>query len=89
VFSTQELAEAWISKNSLSGVLTLYRVDVAAYDFATTCGLFKPSKPHHYSSEFIGRFSGGDIHFHYETGVRNGTTRPPNQPSQDGWIAEG
>jgi len=70
VFSTHELAEAWIRKHSLSGVLTLYPVDVGAYDFAVTNGHFKPSKPHHYTSEFIGRFSGGEIHFHYLAGLR-------------------
>jgi len=73
VFSTQELAEAWIFKHSLSGVLTLYRVDVGAYDFAITNGGLKPSKPHHHTPEFIGGFSGGDVHFHYEAGVRDGT----------------
>jgi len=70
VFSTQERAEAWISNHKLSGVLTQYQVDVRAYDFAVTNGHFKPNRPHHYTSEFIGRFSGGEIHFHYVAGLR-------------------
>jgi hypothetical protein len=76
VFSTQERAETWIGKHCLSGVLTLYRVDEGAYDFAVAKGHFKPTKPHHDTAEFVGRFSGGDIHFHYEDRYRAGTARP-------------
>jgi hypothetical protein len=69
VFSTHENAEAWISEWKLSGILTLYRVDVGAYDFAIANGHSKPSKPEHCTSDFIGRFAGGDTHFHYEDGA--------------------
>ena len=72
VFSSLETAEEWIKRYSLSGTLTLYRVDVGAYDWAVANGYFKPSKPHHKTPEFIGRFSGGDIHYHYESGARTG-----------------
>jgi hypothetical protein len=70
VFSSLENAEAWIRQHSLSGIVTLYRLDVGAYDWAVANGYFKPSKPHHRSSEFIGQFAGGDVHYHYESGAR-------------------
>jgi hypothetical protein len=73
VFSSQDLAEEWIGSHKLSGVLTLYRLNVGAYDFAVKDGHFKPSKPHHFTPEFIGCFSGGDIHFHYIGGLKEGT----------------
>lgn len=70
VFSSLRLAEAWIKQHSLSGTVTLYRMDVGAYDFAVANGYFTPTKNHHQSSEFIGRFSGGDVHHHYEAGSK-------------------
>src|SRR5215469_8425278 len=70
VFSSLEGAEAWIRQHALSGTVTLYRMDVGAYDWAVANSYFSPSKPHHLTSEFIGCFSGGDVHYHYETGQR-------------------
>ena len=70
VFSSIAAAETWIELHSLSGTLTLYRVDVGAYDWAVEHGYFKPTKPHHETPEFVGRFSGGDQHYHYEGGAR-------------------
>ena len=70
VFSSIEVAENWIGRHSLSGTLTLYRMDVGAYDWAIANGFFTPSKTHHQTPEFIGRFSGGDNHYHYESGSR-------------------
>jgi hypothetical protein len=70
VFSTQAAAENWIAKHELSGTLTVYRVDVGAYDWAVQNGTFRPTKPHHSTPDFIAHFSGGDIHFHYESGRR-------------------
>lgn len=72
-FSNLQLAEAWIAKHRLSGVLTMYRLDVGAYDWAVENGTFKPKKPHHFAPEFIGRFAGGETHFHYEAGKRAGS----------------
>jgi hypothetical protein len=68
VFSTRAAAEEWIAQHGLSGTLTMYRVDVGAYDWAVQNGHFRPTKPHHSTPDFIGHFSGGDIHFHYESG---------------------
>lgn len=70
VFSSLETAESWIKKHGLSGMLTLYRVDVGAYDWAVENDYFRPSKPHHTTAMFIGQFSGGDTHYHYEGGLK-------------------
>ena len=70
VFSTQANAEAWIQKHKLSGTLTLYRVDIGAYDHAVSNGYFRPTTPEHETPEFVATFSGGDTHFHYEDGKR-------------------
>jgi hypothetical protein len=73
VFSNLQLAEAWIAKHRLSGVLTMYRLDVGAYDWAVENRTFKPKKPHHFTPEFIGRFAGGETHYHYAAGGRAGS----------------
>jgi hypothetical protein len=71
VFSSKESAEAWIGKNGLTGTLTEYPVDIGMYDYSTSSGGFKPSRPEHGTALFIGKFSGGGIdHFHYEDGKR-------------------
>ncbi len=72
VFSDCQRAEEWIEKHCLSGVLTTYRLDVGAYDFAVANDTFKAKEPHHYTPEFIGRFAGGETHFHNESGKRLG-----------------
>ena len=70
VFTNKALAEQWIKRHRLTGVLTLYPVDVGAYDWALESGLFSPRKPHESEPEFIGGFSGGMEHYHYEDGDR-------------------
>ena len=55
VFSSRPRAEEWITKHALSGVLTMYPLDVGAYDWAVENGAFKPKKPIHFTPEFIGR----------------------------------
>ena len=72
VFSSLGMAEDWIKLHALSGTVTLYRVDVGAYEWAVANGQFKPTKPHHETSEFIGRFTGGDVHYHYDAGAKKG-----------------
>jgi hypothetical protein len=69
VFSSREVAEDCIRRISLTGLLTKYPVDMCAYDWSVSNGFFKPSKERHYDSAFIGTFSGGEEHFHYENGV--------------------
>jgi hypothetical protein len=68
VFSTRERAEAWIATHRLTGLLTMYRLDVGAWDWAMQNGRFTPKKPEHTTAQFIGRFAGGDVHVHYEDG---------------------
>jgi len=69
VFSSRDLAERWVREISLKGLLTRYPVDLCAYDWSVSKGFFKPSKQHHFEPAFIGKFSGGEEHFHYVNGV--------------------
>jgi hypothetical protein len=69
IFLCRDKAEHWIRRHRLSGVLTLYPVDVGAYDWAIEKGLFQPRKPHETMAGFIGGFSdAGQEHYHYEDG---------------------
>jgi uncharacterized protein (DUF433 family) len=66
VFSTFEVANEWITDNSLSGVLTKYPVDISVFDSCIKLGLFKPKREEHFSPEFIQRFSSAhQEHYHY------------------------
>lgn len=42
IFRTKETAEAWIKKNKLSDVLTLYPLDQSVYDWAIAKRVFRP-----------------------------------------------
>ncbi|MEW6735671.1 MAG: hypothetical protein AB1489_30550 [Acidobacteriota bacterium] len=68
IFSNRELAEDWIKKYQLTGTLTVYPVDISAYEWSIINGYFHPKKDEHFSPEFIGRFSSGHEHYHYEEG---------------------
>jgi hypothetical protein len=69
VFTTRELAEAWISKNKVTGTLTRYPLDQGAFEWALERGYFVPKRDDQRTSEFIGRFSAGSQeHYHYEEG---------------------
>ena len=69
VFSTKEKAEEWIKKYELNGVLTIYPVDEAAYDWAIRMGYFKAKKENESTPDFVAGFSSASqIHFHYEHG---------------------
>ena len=70
VFRSREAAHEWIQKNQLSGILTGYPADQGVYDWAVAKGYFKPKKPAHTSSAFIGAFSdASQPHYHYVDGV--------------------
>jgi len=70
LFSRKELAVEWISKYRLTGTLTLYPIDVAAYDWAISNGHFSPSKDDQRSPAFIEKFSSASQeHYHFEDGV--------------------
>lgn len=71
VFTTHELAEAWIAKHRLEGMLTKYPLDTGVYEWAIGCGAFKPTRPDQAEPRFIGRFSSASLeHYHYESGSR-------------------
>jgi hypothetical protein len=71
IFTSRPNAESWIAKNRLTGTLTLYPVDVGAYEWAIEKGIFRPKKPHESDPEFIGGFSSAGMeHYHYEDGER-------------------
>lgn len=70
VFTCLETAEAWISANRLTGVLTAYPLDTGIYDWATSKGYFMPKRDDQKSPDFIGRFSSASQeHYHYEDGI--------------------
>ncbi|MBX7103688.1 MAG: hypothetical protein K1X57_06380 [Gemmataceae bacterium] len=70
VFTTRELAEAWIAGHKLTGVLTKYPVDVGVYEWAIECGAFEPKRSDQSEPRFIGRFSSASMeHYHYTAGV--------------------
>jgi hypothetical protein len=74
IFSKRSLAEAWIKRNSLSGTLTKYPVDIAAYDWALSTKVFTPKREDQRSPSFIARFSSANQeHYHYENGAGPGT----------------
>lgn len=70
VFTSIEVAEAWIGANRLTGALTAYPLNTGIYDWAVTRGYFTPKRENQRSPGFIGRFSSGALeHHHYEDGI--------------------
>lgn len=70
VFSTKEVAEAWIKKYELSGVLTKYPIDEGVYDWALANDKFEIKKPEQTQATFIQAFSSASQeHYHYENGT--------------------
>jgi hypothetical protein len=71
VFSSLDLAERWIRKNKLTGVLTKYPLDIGSFDWAKANGMVSDiagRKPEE-EDQFIGSFSSASFdHFHYEQG---------------------
>ena len=67
VFTSKEKAEQWIEHHGLTGVLTLYPLDVGVYDWALEKQLFTPKKPEHTQAEFIQKFTtASQDHYHYD-----------------------
>jgi len=52
VFSSKELASAWIARHGLSGLLTVYPLDEGAYQWAVNSGNFVPKTPDQRTAEF-------------------------------------
>lgn len=65
VFSSKELAVAWIDRHGLSGTVTEMPVDVSAYDHAIQNNLFTPKKPKEFEPDFMARFSSRLWHDHF------------------------
>lgn len=73
VFTSRERAEAWIQSNKLSGTLTKYPVDIPAYEWAMSAGLFTPTRDDHRTPAFIGRFSSATQEYdHDDEGAHGG-----------------
>lgn len=71
VFSSLADAESWITKHSLTGVLTEYPVGVGVFDWAIANGKFKPKPNKLLDASFIGQFTTAAMdHYHYEDGIR-------------------
>lgn len=69
VFRDKRLAMNWIRERSLTGVLTLYPVDVGTYEWAIANGHFHVSKSAQSTPEFIQMFSSANQdHVHFEDG---------------------
>jgi hypothetical protein len=70
VFSKREVAEAWIEKYGLSGVLTNYPVDEGVYDWALAKGNFKIKREDQTQAKFIQSFSSAyQEHYHFVDGI--------------------
>ena len=66
VFSSKELAEAWIAERGVQGTLTKYPIDVCVYDWAIENEFFSPKRPEHSTPLFIQKFSSAyQEHEHY------------------------
>jgi hypothetical protein len=59
IFRTEQEGLAWVKKHGVSGILTEYPVGGGCFDLAVEGGHFRPSKPHHGSTEFVAAFSPG------------------------------
>lgn len=71
-FRSRAKAEQWIADHKLTGVLTLYPLDVGVYDWAIASGLFTPKKPSHHEPTFIAGFTtASQPHHHFQDGRRD------------------
>lgn len=69
VFSSREKAEEVIIKYSLTGILSVYPIDMLLYDWVIEKGYFEVKKDYQTSSKFIEQFSSASTeHYHYEKG---------------------
>lgn len=69
-FKELKIAEEWIERHKLTGVLTKYPVNVGVYDWAIETGKFRPKPKKEIDSKFIGQFTTALMsHHHYEDGI--------------------
>lgn len=70
VFTTLKMAEEWIERYSLSGMLSVYPLDISLYDWAIKEDFFKIKNDHEKAPKFIQRFTSASTeHYHYEDGI--------------------
>lgn len=70
IFESKEKAEEVIKRYSLTGILSLYPIDMLLYDWAIEKKYFDIKKEYQKSPKYIGQFSCASVdHFHYEEGV--------------------
>lgn len=70
IFSSYEKAEQWIQLHQLSGTLTVYPLDISAYDWAVEKQYFKPKSEKDKSAIFMSKFSSAyQEHWHFIDGV--------------------
>lgn len=89
-FSTKELAEAWIARHALTGLLTGYVLDSPAFDHKLIDGTL-PSYTRRAATSDDARikskapqtYSDGAVHFHYFYGV--GRDSPEYSDMEDKW----
>jgi hypothetical protein len=67
VFDSKRKAIEWITKNKVSGCLTLYPINKSIYEWAIEEQYFVPKKPEHFEKKYIGSFTSAHLeHFHFE-----------------------
>ncbi len=70
VFNTIKDATEWIERYSLSGILSLYPVNVGLYDWAIENEYFEVKNEYQKEAKFIEKFTCASIeHIHFEDGV--------------------
>lgn len=69
VFRSERDGLRWATKWGVTGILTEYPVGDGCYDIAVRDGHFRPTKPHHGTSDHVGKFSPGwTRHVHIDPG---------------------
>ncbi len=70
VFLEKKQAEQWISQYKLSGILTLYPINISVYNWAIENDYFVITNERESTPEFIQKFtSASQEHYHYEDGA--------------------
>lgn len=92
VFSSLEIAKAWISKHSLTGLLTAYTLDAPAFDSLKTEGKLPKWMRRNIDAgepipaEKIQIFVDGGEHYHFYYGL--GVGSPGYGEASDRWFKE-
>ncbi len=69
IFTTKELAVDWITFNKLSGILSVYPLNISLHDWAIQQTFFTPKVEHQKQATFIQNFSTASMeHYHFENG---------------------